>query len=118
MEKLFFKIHNDGWSYIVISIILAIVFIPFFPIIGVFFIILTVFIINFFRDPKRSVPIEDMIVSPADGVITYIGNSSGPKELSLGKKYTKISIFLNIFNVHVNRVPTYGRVKNIIYAPG
>ena len=118
MEKLFFKIHNDGWSYIVISIILAIVFIPFFPIIGVFFIILTVFIINFFRDPKRSVPIEDMIVSPADGVITYIGNSSGPKELSLGKKYTKISIFLNIFNVHVNRVPTYGKVKKINYISG
>jgi len=56
-----------------------------------------------------------MIVSPADGRITYIGESEAPKECEITDKFLKISIFLNIFNVHVNRVPTYGKVKNINY---
>ena len=61
---------------------------------------------------------EELIVSPADGVITYIGESQPPNETNINEKFIKISIFLNIFNVHVNRVPNYGTVKNIIYVPG
>ena len=64
------------------------------------------------------VPTENVVVSPADGTITYIGQSNAPKETNISNKFLKISIFLNIFNVHVNRVPTYGKVKNIKYISG
>ena len=64
------------------------------------------------------VPTENVVVSPADGTITYIGQSNAPKETNISNKFLKISIFLNIFNVHVNRVPTYGKVKKIIYISG
>lgn len=113
-----FKIHREGWLYVIIFCILTIIFFPFFPIIGIFFAFLTFFIFIFFRDPKRTIPIDDMIVAPADGIITYIGESETPKESEITEKYFKISIFLNIFNVHVNRVPTYGNVKKINYISG
>ena len=113
-----FKIHSEGMVYVIIFCILTIIFFPFFPIIGILFTFLTFYIFIFFRDPKRTIPIDDMIVAPADGIITYIGESETPKESKITEKYFKISIFLNIFNVHVNRVPTYGKVKKIIYVSG
>ena len=118
MKNIQFKINSEGWKYAVISLILTIIFFPFFPIISILFTILTLFIIYFFRDPKRTIPVDDMIVSPADGIITYIGESNLPKESGVNQKSLKISIFLNIFNVHVNRVPTYGIVKKINYVSG
>ena len=113
-----FKIHREGWVYVIIFSILTIIFFPFFPLIGILLAILTLFIINFFRDPQRLIPVDDIIVSPADGTITYIGESEAPKESEINKRFLKISIFLNIFNVHVNRVPTYGKVKKINYISG
>ena len=113
-----YKIHSAGWIYVIIFSILTIIFFPFFPIIGFLFIILTLFIIYFFRDPRRLIPADDLIVSPADGTITYIGESEAPKESDIVNRLLKISIFLNIFNVHVNRVPTYGKVKKINYIFG
>ena len=118
MKNLQFKINSEGWIYVIISLILTIVFFPFFPIIGIILTILTLFIIYFFRDPKRIIPVDDMIISPADGLITYIGESNSLKESGINLRLLKISIFLNIFNVHVNRVPTYGNVKKIIYISG
>ena len=118
MEKMKFKIHSEGWIYVIIFSILTIIFFPFFPIIGILLAILTLFIINFFRDPQRLIPVDDIIVSPADGTITYIGESEAPKESGTSDRFLKISIFLNIFNVHVNRVPTYGKVKKINYISG
>ena len=118
MEKMKFKIHSEGWIYVIIFMILTIIFFPFFPIIGILLAILTLFIINFFRDPQRLIPVDDIIVSPADGTITYIGESEAPKESEINERFLKISIFLNIFNVHVNRVPTYGKVKKINYISG
>ncbi len=118
MKNIQFKINSEGRIYVIISFIFTIIIFPFFPIIGVIFVILTLFIAYFFRDPKRIIPVEDMIVSPADGIITYIGESNSPKESGINNKFLKISIFLNIFNVHVNRVPTYGNVKKICYITG
>ena len=118
MNNMQFKIHSKGWVYVILLFILIIIFTPFFPSIGIILIILILFILIFFRDPKRIIPVDDMIVSPADGTITYIGESSAPKETNISNKFLKISIFLNIFNVHVNRVPTYGKVKNINYISG
>jgi len=113
-----FKINREGWLYVIISFILTIIFFPFFPIIGILLMIMTLFTIYFFRDPKRIIPADDIIVSPADGLITYIGESNSPKESGINQSLLKISIFLNIFNVHVNRVPTYGNVKQINYISG
>ena len=118
MKNIQFKINSEGWTYVIISFILTIIFFPFFPIIGIILAILTLFIIFFFRDPKRIIPVDDMIISPADGLITFIGESNSPIESGINQKLLKISIFLNIFNVHVNRVPTYGNVKKINYVPG
>ena len=69
------KIHQEGWIYFIVSSILTIISFPFFPFIGLFFLILSAFIFYFFRDPIRIVPAEDVIVSPADGLITFIGKS-------------------------------------------
>jgi len=112
------KIHHEGWVYFIICSIITIICFPFFPFIGFFLFVLTVYIFYFFRDPNRIVPTEDVIVSPADGIITYIGESEAPKECKTKKIFIKISIFLNIFNVHVNRTPIAGKIKNIIYVPG
>ena len=113
-----FRIHNEGWVYFISILILTIIFIPFFPILSLILLIISLYIFYFFRDPIRMVPTENVVVSPADGTITYIGQSNAPKETNISNKFLKISIFLNIFNVHVNRVPTYGKVKNIKYISG
>ena len=112
------KIHQEGWIYFIVSSILTIIFFPFFPFIGIFFLVLSTYIFYFFRDPIRVIATEDVIVSPADGLITYIGKSNAPKECNTKNQFLKISIFLNIFNVHVNRTPIAGKIKNIVYVPG
>ena len=115
---MYFNIHKEGWIYVIFFSILTIIFFPFSLILGIIFTFITLFIINFFKDPKRVIPVDDMIVSPADGIITYIGQSIAPKETKIKNKLLKISIFLNIFDVHVNRIPTYGKVNDIKYISG
>ena len=113
-----FKIHNEGKIYFIISIIMTIILFLFSIIIGLILLIISSYIFYFFRDPKRHVPVEDVIVSPADGVITYIGKSRSPDIEHDDQEFIKISIFLNIFNVHVNRFPTNGIIKRIKYIHG
>ena len=82
--------------------------------------ILTIWVYYFFRDPERF-PInnENYLLSPADGVISQITEINGPIELGLNeKKYTRVSIFMNVFNCHVNRVPSSGKIDKIFYKPG
>ena len=113
------KIHNEGWIYLVSAIILTIIVIPFFVFIGIFFAILSFYIFYFFRDPNRIIPLDDFIVSPADGTITYIGETNNPLDIEKNNEvYTKVSIFLSIFDVHVNRMPIEGTIKEIKYIPG
>ena len=113
------KIHNEGWVYLVSVIILTIIVIPFFIFIGIFFAILSIYIFYFFRDPNRTIPLDDFIVSPADGTITYIGDANTPFDIENNNQlYTKVSIFLSIFDVHVNRMPIDGTIKEIKYIPG
>ena len=87
---------------------------------GLIFILITVWIYYFFRDPERfSINDDSFLVSPADGLITDISERSGPEELRLeNTTYTKISVFMNVFNCHVNRVPTSGKIEEIYYKPG
>ncbi len=113
------RIHNEGWVYFVISCLITIIVIPFYTIIGIFLAILSAYIFYFFRDPIRSVPIDEVVVSPADGVVTYIGSEKNPLEDSKDQNsYTKVSIFLSIFDVHVNRMPIKGSINSIHYVPG
>ena len=113
------KIHNEGWVYLVSSIIITIIVIPFFNILGIFLGFLSICIFYFFRDPIRSIPSEDVVVSPADGLVTFIGESNSPLEDNSDKNYyTKISIFLSIFDVHVNRMPIDASILSINYIPG
>jgi phosphatidylserine decarboxylase len=87
---------------------------------GTLGIILTIWVYYFFRDPERySIKDQSYLISPADGVISQIVETKGPKELGLENTiYTRVSIFMNVFNCHVNRVPTSAVVKEIFYKPG
>tara|TARA_B100001115_G_C15703085_1_gene341089 strand:- start:268 stop:798 length:531 start_codon:yes stop_codon:yes gene_type:complete len=81
---------------------------------------MTVWVYYFFRDPERySINDDSYLVSPADGLITDVSERSGPEELRLeNTTYTKVSIFMNVFNCHVNRSPTSGKIEEIYYKPG
>ena len=87
---------------------------------GFFFTLITIWVYYFFRDPERTI-IEDenYLVSPADGRISTIQEVSGPVELGLAdKKFTRVSIFMNVFDCHVNRAPISGQIEDIFYKPG
>ena len=119
-NSIFPKIHKEGYKFLAISIIATFIILFFSKLIGFIFIILTVWVYYFFRDPERySIKNDSYLVSPADGLITEISERSGPEELSLeNTTYTKVSIFMNVFNCHVNRVPLSGIVEEIYYKPG
>ena len=112
------KINKEGWVYLIFSILISVILFPFFTILSIFFIFLSIFIFYFFRDPIRAIPSNNVIVSPGDGKVVFVGESEYPEELNLNEKALKISIFLSIFNVHVNRIPTSGIISEIIYVPG
>ena len=113
------RIHKEGWLYFVISCLISIVIIPFYTVLGIFLSLLSIYIFYFFRDPIRAVPNEDVVVSPADGLVTFVGESNSPLENNSDtNKYKKISIFLSIFDVHVNRMPIDASISLINYIPG
>ena len=119
-NTIFPKIHKEGYKFLAISIITTFVVLLFSKFIGFILIILTVWVYYFFRDPERY-PINDesYLVSPADGLITDVSERSGPEELRLeNTTYTRVSIFMNVFNCHVNRIPTNGKIEEIYYKPG
>ena len=119
-NTIFPKIHKEGYKFLAIAIIVNFLVLIFSKFIGFIFIIITAWIYYFFRDPDRF-PINDdsFLVSPADGLITNISEQSGPEELRLeNTTFTKVSVFMNVFNCHVNRIPTSGKVEEIYYKPG
>ena len=120
IDKVFPKIHNEGYKFLVIFgfITLILYFISTF--LGLIGLLLTIWCYYFFRDPERiSINDDNYLVSPADGLVLKVEESSGPKELNLEeKKFTKVSIFMNVFDCHVNRTPCSGKVSQILYKPG
>lgn len=82
--------------------------------------VLTVWCFYFFRDPERVTPDKpDLVVSPADGTIQMITKVKAPEELGLGDaKFTRVSVFMSVFNVHVNRAPAEGKILKSVYVPG
>ena len=114
------KIHKEGYKFLAISILATFIVLFFSKFLGSLFILITVWVYYFFRDPERY-PINDenYLVSPADGVISQINEVKGPFELGLeNKKFTRVSIFMNVINCHVNRVPCNGKINRIYYKPG
>ncbi|USO01383.1 MAG: phosphatidylserine decarboxylase [Alphaproteobacteria bacterium] len=114
--------HADGWRFVLPGVVLC--FLSFrwdFPYVGFVCTVITFWCAYFFRNPSRSVPQnEGLVLSPADGKVSAIAHVSPPAELGLDakEKWVRVSIFLNIFNVHVNRIPLEGKLKKIVYNKG
>jgi phosphatidylserine decarboxylase len=119
-DKIFPKLHNEGYKFLVIFGLATLVLYLINSFLGLIGIVLTIWVYYFFRDPDRiSINDEDYLVSPADGVVLQVMETNGPKELNLeNKKFTKVSIFMNVFDCHVNRTPCSGVIEDILYVAG
>ena len=119
-NTIFPKIHKEGYKFLAISVLVTFVALFFSKLIGLLLIIITVWVYYFFRDPERfSIDDDSYLVSPADGLITDVSERSGPEELRLeNTSFTRVSIFMNVFNCHVNRVPTSCKIEEIYYKSG
>jgi phosphatidylserine decarboxylase len=119
-SKIFPPIHTEGYKFLVIAVFITIVLMVFSSFFGTIGLLLTVWVYYFFRDPERVIIEDDnYLVSPADGEVIKVEEVDGPKEVGLeNKKFKKISIFMNVFDCHVNRTPCAGTVEDILYKPG
>ena len=119
-NKIFPKIHAEGYKFLVIAGVITIIFYILSNFLGLIGLLLTVWVYYFFRDPDRVIINDDnYLVSPADGEIIKLEEVNGPSELGLeNKKFKKISIFMNVFDCHVNRIPCTGKIEEILYKPG
>ena len=113
-------IHREGWPFIAIFAVINFLIWKFSAVAAVVFLPLTLWCVAFFRDPERTPPPgETLIVSPADGKLLPIIEAVPPEELGLGPQpRRRLSIFMNVFNVHVNRMPVSGTVVALAYRPG
>ena len=120
LEKIFPKIHSEGYKFLAIVIIITIFLYFLSTFFGLIGLVLSIWVYYFFRDPERiSINDENYLTSPADGEVLMVHEMDGPKELGLeNKKFTKISIFMNVFDCHVNRTPCEGKISEILYKPG
>lgn len=113
-------IHREGWPFIaafaVAAVLLGLLWEP----LGYVGAVLTLWCAFFFRDPQRITPVrEGLIIAPADGLVQMVGMAPPPKELDMGTEpRMRVCIFMNVFNVHVNRIPAYGRIAKMAYVPG
>lgn len=113
-------LHREGFRFILIfAVVTAILFAVWEPL-GWLGVILTLWCVYFFRDPARVTPVrEGLVVSPADGIVSRIAEAPPPAELGMGADARmRISIFMNVFDTHVNRIPVAGVVQGIAYRPG
>ncbi len=119
-SKVFPKIHPEGYKFIVIAVIITIILYSFSNFLGLVGLVISIWVYYFFRDPERIIIDDDnYLVSPADGEVIKVEEVDGPKELGLeNKRFNKISIFMNVFDCHVNRTPCAGQVEEILYKPG
>ena len=120
MSKIFPKIHNEGYKFIIIFAIVTIILYFLNGFLGFIGLVLTIWCYYFFRDPERtSIGDDNYLTSPADGVVLQVMDTNGPKELGLeNKQMKKISIFMDVFDCHVNRSPCSGAISEILYKPG
>ena len=120
IDILFPKLHKEGYRFLAIAVVITFILLLISNLLGLISFLITVWIYYFFRDPERF-PLnnDNYLLSPADGVVSQIVEVNGPKELNLeNKKFTRVSIFMNVFNCHVNRIPASGKIEKIYYVPG
>ena len=111
---MYFRFHKEISAALIILFLLVIFFYFIYKPLFLIFLILLIFTFYFFRDPERVIPLgDDILVSPADGLITNISEHKEGK-----KSYTKVSIFLSVFNVHIQRLPLSGQITKIDYIEG
>jgi len=120
IDKIFPKIHNEGYKFLVIFGFVTLILYFISDFLGLIGLVLTIWVYYFFRDPDRvSINDDNYLVSPADGLVLQVQDTNGPKELNLqDKKFKKVSIFMNVFDCHVNRTPCSGKITEILYKPG
>ena len=120
MKTLLVPIHPAGWPFIALFAAGTVALNLFSDALGIAGVVLTLWCVYFFRDPERITPVrEGLIISPADGVVKMIDKAPPPKELNMGDKDRwRICVFMNVFNVHVNRIPISGTVTALNYRPG
>ena len=115
-----FYIHPEGWKFafifLVLSLFISLIYLP----IAYIGYLLTLFTLWFFRNPERKIPKNsNYIISSADGRVCLIDNAIPPEEVELGSnQMLRICVFMNVFNVHINRSPVEGKINNIIYKRG
>ena len=120
LDNVLVPIAREGWPFIAIfglvSLILYFVYAP----LGWIGLVLTLWCVYFFRNPDRVTPErEGLIVSPADGIVQMIAEASPPEELDMGSEpVVRVSVFMNVFDCHVNRIPCDGRIGKLVYVPG
>ena len=120
IRRVLVPIHKEGYPFILIGIVLTVLAGYFSQFFGWIFLILTLWVCYFFRDPERVVPVGDgLVVSPADGRVNLISTVLPPPELDLPPEpMTRVSVFMNVFDCHVNRMPVAGRIGQVHYTPG
>ena len=120
LNKIFPKIHDEGYKFLVIFVVVTIILYFINGFLGFIGFVLTIWCYYFFREPERiSIGDENYLTSPADGEVLQVMETEGPKELGLeNRKFKKVSIFMNVFDCHVNRSPCSGKVSEILYKPG
>ena len=120
VRRQFSPVHPDGYKFIAIFAVVTLILAWLWEPLGWIGAILTCWCIYFFRDPVRYTPVgDDLVVSPADGIISSLGFYPPPPELGLGAEpMQRISVFMSVFDCHVNRMPVAGRVAKIVYRPG
>ncbi len=120
LDRIFPKIHTEGYKFLVIFVSATIILYFIHGFLGFIGLVLSIWVYYFFRDPERvSIDDDNYLTSPADGLVLQVLETNGPKELELeNKKFTKISIFMNVFDCHVNRTPCAGKISQIVYKSG
>ena len=120
LDQFLMPLHPEGWRFVAIFALVTLLLFWLWSPLGWIGVVLTVWCACFFRDPARVTPVrEGLVISPADGVVQMIVQAPPPPELNMGDApMTRISVFMNVFNVHVNRIPISGTIVDKAYIPG
>jgi phosphatidylserine decarboxylase len=117
----FVPVHREGWKFVAIAAAITLVLYWFdLDLLALLALVLTLWCAYFFRDPERVTPLrQGLVISPADGRVSAIESVVPPPELDLPREpFTRISVFMNVFDVHINRSPVDARIAHIAYVPG
>ena len=120
LDNVLVPIAREGWPFIAIFGLISLIFYFLYAPLGWIGLVLTLWCVYFFRNPDRVTPErEGLIISPADGIVQMIAEVSPPEELDMGSEpVVRVSVFMNVFDCHVNRIPCDGRIGKLVYVPG